>query len=106
VRFPQVDPATRDASLVALLANEMGANPGNWIEVSEGQQPPLPATEFTAARQLAYRASQHARGALRDEDYRSFFDNGTISDTLARELIRRFHARKGAGHWTPDVHGL
>ena len=106
VRFPQVDAATRDAALVALLATEMGANPGNWIEVSEGPQPPLPATEFTAARQLAYHASQQSRGALRDEEYRSFFEKGAISETLADELIRRFQARKRAGHWTPDVHGL
>ena len=48
------------------------------------------ATSFTAARQLAYRARQKTRGALEDDAYRSFFDQGIIDDELARELIRAF----------------
>jgi hypothetical protein len=100
---PAVDPGTREARLTALLAHEMGANPGNWLETSEGPQPALPATRFTAARALAYRASQKGRHALPDEAYASFFEKGEISDTLARELIRRYSEARAAGHWVPDA---
>ena len=102
VTFPRTDPETIEARLTALLASEMGANPGNWEE-TPGAASDLPATRFTAARQLAYRASQHARGALRDEQYDSFFDRGEISRELADELIRRYQQKRAAGHWVPDI---
>jgi hypothetical protein len=38
----------------------------------------LPATRFTAARQLAYRASQKLREALPDESYASYFERGEV----------------------------
>jgi hypothetical protein len=103
VTFPQVDPDTVEAKLVALLASELGANPGNWQETSEGPASPLPATRFTAARHLAYRASQDTRQALSDERYESFFENGQIAPALARELVARYQRKRSEGHWVPDV---
>ena len=51
VTFPMADPESMDAKLMALLASEMGANPGNWIQDDPSERASdLPATEFTAAR--------------------------------------------------------
>lgn len=103
VTFVTTDPDTRDAKLTALLASELGANPGNWEEVPGSAQSGLPATRFTAARQLAYRASQQTRQALPEESYASYFERGEISPALASELIRRYQEKRAAGHWVPDV---
>ena len=103
VTFPQIDPDANHAKLTALLASELGANPGNWEETSDGTHADLPATRFTAARFLAYRASQHNRGALPDDSYATFFERGDIGPELARELVRRYQAKRAAGHWVPDV---
>ena len=103
VVFPQTDPDTMQAKLTALLASELGANPGNWEETPETPASALPATRFTAARQLAYRASQQARHALPEESYASFFERGEIGAELANELIRRYHEKRSVGHWVPDV---
>jgi hypothetical protein len=103
VTFPKIDPDSIEAKLTALLASELGANPGNWDETPEGGRPDLPATRFTAARQLAYRASQQARGVLPEERYASFFERGEISPELGAELIRRYQQKRAAGHWVPDV---
>ena len=40
VKFPAADPAARETKLVALLATEMGANQGNWIEDDRGGAAP------------------------------------------------------------------
>ena len=101
VTFPTIDRTTEDAQLVAMLASEMGANQGNWEETSDGGSSDLPATPFTAARQLAYRASQRTRKALADAEYASFFDRGEISAALAAELRTRRDAKIAAGHWVP-----
>ncbi len=93
-----------DAKLQALLAAEMGANQGNWIEDDRGTPASgLPATEYTAARFLAYRVSQRLRHALSDAAYASFFHNGEISPALAGELVRRYQEKRAAGHNVPDV---
>ena len=63
----------------------------------------LPATEYTAARFLAYRVSQRLRHALPEESYVSFFEHGTIEPALASELLRRYQAKRAAGHHAPDV---
>ena len=73
------------------------------MEAADDEGTALPATRFTAARKLAYRASQRNRGALAEEAYASFFDRGEIDGTLAAELIRRYAAKRVAGHWVPDV---
>lgn len=101
VTFPKIDPTQEDARLVALLATEMGANQGNWEESTDEGGSDLPATAFTAARKLAYRASQKSRGALADTDYESFFERGEIAPTLAAELKRRHDAKVAAKHWVP-----
>ena len=103
VTFPRVDPDAREVKLTALLASELGANPGNWLETPDGTGASLPSTRFTAARFLAYRASQKNRGALSDESYAAFFERGEIGPDLARELVRRYEAKRAAGHWVPDV---
>jgi hypothetical protein len=103
VSFVRTDPDTIEAKLIALLASELGANPGNWEEVPGGSGSQLPATRFTAARQLAYRASQQARGALPEESYASYFERGEIGPALAGELVRRYQQKRAAGHWVPDV---
>jgi hypothetical protein len=102
VTFPETDPNALPTKLTALLASELGANPGNWDETPDGS-PALPATRFTAARFLAYRASQEARKALSAERYASFFERGEISAALAGELVRRYQEKRAAGHWVPDV---
>ena len=103
VTFPKIDSGALDSKLTTLLASEMGANPGHWEETSDGSEPALPATRFTAARSLAYRASQQSRQALPDESYQSFFDRGEIGRELARELVRRYNENRSAGHWVPDA---
>jgi hypothetical protein len=102
VTFPRVDHATREATLEALLASEMGANPANWFEETDRHGADvLPATEYTAARALAYRRSQRERGALSDEALASFFTTGAITPQLAEELLRRQRHKQSIGHWTP-----
>jgi len=104
VTFPVADPAAMDTKLVVLLATEMGANQGNWIEDDRGgPASDLPATEYTAARFLAYRVSQQRRNALPEAQYASFFERGTIEPALATELLRRYQAKRAAGHGAPDV---
>jgi hypothetical protein len=103
VTFPKVDPASTEAKLLALLASEMGANPGNWTEQPGPVAPTFPATEYTAARALAYRKSQGARDVLAEERYHSFFEKGEISPELSSELIRRYREKREAGHAVPDV---
>lgn len=103
VAFPKTDFDASEAKLTALLASELGANPGNWVETSETAAARLPSTRFTAARQLAYRASQDARGALAEDRYASFFERGEVSSTLAGELVRRYQEKRARGHWVPDV---
>jgi len=104
VTFPAADPAAMETKLVALLATEMGANQGNWIEDDrDGTVPDLPATEYTAARFLAYRVSQRMRNALPEAQYASFFDTGVVEPALATELLKRYHAKRAAGHGAPDV---
>jgi hypothetical protein len=103
VAFPQTDSDSRAAKLIALLASELGANQGNWVETSDGAQPDLPATRFTAARFLAYRASQRNRHALADDSYASFFERGEIDSELERTLVGRYNDKRRAGHWVPDL---
>jgi hypothetical protein len=103
VTFPKTDFESMEAKLTELLASELGANPGNWLETPESNKDALPATRFTAARRLAYRASQDARGALAEAQYESFFERGDISPALAAELVRRYQQKRAAGHWVPDV---
>jgi hypothetical protein len=102
VIFPKTDFDTTEARLTELLASELGANPGNWQE-TDSTGTSLPATRFTAARELAYRASQESRGALAEDRYTSFFDRGEIDPALAGELVRRYQHKRTAGHWVPDV---
>jgi len=106
VTFPQIDPDAMETKLIALLASELGANPGNWQETPDEAAASLPATRFTAARSLCYRASQKNRGALPDESYAAFFDRGEVDAALARELVSRYAAKRAAGHWVPDVGDL
>ena len=106
VTFPQLDQEAAATKLIALLASELGANPGNWQETPEQAPGELPATRFTAARFLCYRASQKHRGALPDERYAAFFERGEISPDLARELVRRYAAKRSAGHWVPEIGDL
>jgi hypothetical protein len=104
VTFPVTAPDSAQAKLQALLAAEMGANPGNWIEDDRGTSAPgLPATEYTAARFLAYRVSQRLRNALSDDVCASFFDRGEIGPALAGDLVRRYQQKRAAGHNVPDV---
>ena len=103
VTFPAIDTESRASRLTALLASEVGANPGNWMESADDDGSGLPATRFTAARKLAYQASQRNRGALPDEAYEAFFSKGEIGPALAAELVRRYAAKRVAGHWVPDV---
>ena len=102
--FPMIDPNSMESKLAALLASQMGANPGNWISGAPGSDASeMPATEFTAARFVAYRHSQQGRGALAEQMYNSFFEHGEIGRELANELIRRYSEARAAGHAVPDL---
>ena len=104
VTFPVAAPDSVETKLQALLAAEMGANQGNWVEDDRATSASgLPATEYTAARFLAYRVSQRLRNALPDDAYASFFDKGEIGPALAGELVRRYQQKRAAGHDVPDV---
>ena len=103
VTFPQTDPQSTDAKLTALLAAEMGANPGNWVEEPGNDVSALPSTEYTAARALAYRKSQEGRVALAEESYNTFFERGEISQALGDELKRRYQRKRSIGHDVPDI---
>lgn len=97
VSFDRVDPESEEAQLWAILASEMGANPGNWVH-DKGDSIGEAATEFGSARKIAYRLSQEGRGALETKWYRSVFETGQISLDLAQELKRRREAKQKANH--------
>ena len=97
VRFPKTDPDSEEARLWAILATEMGANPGNWIHDKEDSIKE-PATEFGAARKIAYQRSQEGRGALEPRWYQSVFETARIGPELAHELRRRREEKEKAGH--------
>jgi hypothetical protein len=97
VRFPQTDPGSAEARSWAVLASEMGANPGNWIH-DRSDSIREPATEFGTARKIAYQLSQAGRGVLEPDWYRSVFETGAISPELAAELQRRQDEKDKAGH--------
>lgn len=103
VAFPRTNPEDREAKLTALLASELGANPGNWQETNETPAGELPSTRFTAARFLAYRLSQQHRGALPEDSYRSFFEKGAISAALEATLISRYKEKRAASQWVPPL---
>lgn len=104
LQFPRLDPTAREARLCAILAQEMGANPGNWVRDRHEGQDGHPATEFTALRELAYRASQQARDALPEAAYDSFFESGgRIDAELAAELSRRYAEKRASGHAVPEL---
>ena len=86
--FPQADPDSDEAILFAILAAEMGANPGNWIHDKQDTIRES-ATEFGTARKLAYQISQAGRGALEPDVCRAVFSTGSIGPELANELRRR-----------------
>lgn len=106
VTFPRIDPDTAEARRWATLTSEMGANPGHWVHDREDSVR-HPATEFGAARKIAYRESQRGRGALPDEAYASVFEAGRIDEALGAELDRRRAAKALAGHvsWAPEGTG-
>jgi hypothetical protein len=95
--FPKTDLDSEDAELWAILATEMGANPGNWVadKVNSIRQP---ATEFGMARKIAYQKSQEGRGALEPSFYQSVFSTAQITPELAQELKRRRDIKLKASH--------
>jgi hypothetical protein len=97
VTFTQADPESEEAQLWAILASEMGANPGNWIH-DKGDSIHEAATEFGSARKIAYRLSQEGRGALEPKWYRSVFETGKIGSDLGQELKRRREVKRKADH--------
>lgn len=97
ITFAKTNPASEEAQLWAILASEMGANPGNWIH-DKGNSIPEPATEFGSARKIAYRLSQEGRGALEPKWYNAVFETGQIAPDLAEELKRRRDIKQKANH--------
>lgn len=97
VTCPKTDLASQEARLWAILASEMGANPGNWVSDQE-HAINEPSTEFGAARKLAYELSHKGRNVLELSWYLAVFSSGQIAPELARELLRRQEAKDSAGH--------
>jgi hypothetical protein len=95
--FPKTDLDSEEARLWAILATEMGANPGNWVadKLNSIRQP---ASEFGMARKIAYQKSQEGRGALVPNFYQSVFSTARITPELAQELKRRHDTKLKAGH--------
>ena len=75
VTFPQYDQSSDETRLWAMLAAEMGANPGNWVGDRDNTIGD-PTTEFGIARKLAYQKSQAGRGAFADAEYAMVFQKG------------------------------
>jgi hypothetical protein len=97
VTFPKTDAGTEDAIQWSTLANEMGANPGNWVH-DNANSITEPATEFTTARKIAYGKSQEGRGALGADRYQCVFESGEIDPDLARELEKRRKEKSDKRH--------
>jgi hypothetical protein len=97
VIFPQTGGASEEDRLWAVLAAEMGANPGNWVR-DKSNGIPEPGTEFTCARKIAYRKSQEGRNVLPEATYASVFQTGEIDTLLAEELNRRRAEKRRQGH--------
>lgn len=96
VVFPRQGPEDETAGLWAVLADEMGAHPGNWVGASNGSiDNPV---EFATARTLAYRSSQSGRDALPTEAYREVFTSGQLPPSLQAELRRRRDLKLASGH--------
>jgi hypothetical protein len=95
--FPRTDLDSEDARLWAILATEMGANPGNWI-ADKLNSIREPASEFGVARKIAYRESQEGRAALEPNSYQSVFSSAEITPDLAHNLKRRHDTKLRAGH--------
>ena len=104
ITFPKTDLDSEEAQLWAILASEIGANPGNWVHNKENSIKE-PATEFGVARKIAYKNSQEGRGALNPDWYRSVFETGKINTELAHELTKRHEKKEKAGHvsWAPST---
>ncbi len=97
VAFPKQDANDKDAALWAILADEMGANAGNWVS-DRADSIREPGTEFVVARKLAYRKSQEGRNALPEARYAQVFRTGKIDGALAAELRQRRAAKTASGH--------
>jgi hypothetical protein len=95
--FPRIDAADTEATLLGMLAAELGANAGNWV-ADAGNTIPEPSTEFACARKLAYRNSQAGRNALPESAYAHVFSGQPIGAALAAELQRRRATKEAAGH--------
>ena len=100
--FPKTDLEFEEAAVWAILASEIGANPGNWVH-DKANSIKEPATAFGTARKIAYRISQEGRNALKQNAYESVFVTGQISPDLAQELKRRRAEKSKTGHmsWAP-----
>ena len=97
VIFPQADLTSEESRLWAVLATEMGANPGNWVH-DRTDSIREPATRFGAARKIAYGMSQKGRNALDPALYQDVFATGRIGPELAQELRRRREEKEREGH--------
>jgi hypothetical protein len=97
ITFAKTDLDSEDAKLWAILATEMGANPGNWV-ADKSNSIQQPASEFGVARKIAYQKSQEGRSALEPNFYQSVFTTGQVTPELAQELKRRHDAKLRAGH--------
>lgn len=97
VIFPKADLASEEQRLWAILASEMGANPGNWVHDREDSIAE-PATRFGTARKIAYGLSQKGRNALDPKSYQEVFESGRIGAELAQELRRRREEKEREGH--------
>ncbi|MCF6156426.1 MAG: hypothetical protein E3K36_14570 [Candidatus Brocadia sp.] len=97
ITFPKTGADSEEARMWAILASEMGANPGNWVHDRKNSVKE-PATEFGTARKIAYERSQKGRNALESKMYQSVFETGQISPDLASELTRRRDEKEKLGH--------
>lgn len=102
VVFPQQLPEDETAGLWAVLADEMGAHPGNWVGARNGSIDN--SVEFAAARTIAYRSSQSGRNALPADTYREVFMSGQLPPSLETELRRRWNLKLASGHVSQAPH--
>jgi hypothetical protein len=86
-----------------LLASELGANAGNWDENGRRFAFGVAGHAFHGSAGARLPRKPEERGVLPEEAYASFFTDGKIPDSLARDLIGRYQAKRAAGHWVPDL---
>ena len=105
ITFPRTRAETRQAKLLAILAAEMGANPGNWVAAKDSDAEGDRYAGYSFHRGALPRLPKKpaGRAALPESSYEAVLAGGEITSELAAELIRRYRANRASGHGSLDL---